>query len=266
MSAVAATVGAGAAPAPPGAVDLTVYVPAYNEELLIGKTLDTIFEALGNFSYSCEVLIYDDASTDRTSEVARRYISEHGLEDRVFVIRKERNQGLGLNFLDAARRGRGEYFIMVAGDDSEPAETLRRVLNLLGKADVIIPFFDTRLFDMKFNGDDRTFFRRLVSLLFAALVRILSGLNMNYFNGCILHRRQNILDFNVETYGLAYQPELICKILSTPGTSYLEVKVYNRDRAGGGTTAFKLKNVRSVLGSLWRILISRRFSKYPMNR
>jgi glycosyltransferase involved in cell wall biosynthesis len=248
-----------------GALDLTVYVPAYNEELLIGKTLDTIFEALDRFPYSYEILIYDDASTDRTSAVAGAYIREHGLENRVFVIRREVNPGLGKNFLDAARRGRGEYFIMVAGDDSEPAETLRRVLNLLGKADVIIPYFDTRLFDMRFNGDNRTFFRRLVSLLFAALVRIISGLNMNYFNGCILHKRQNILDFNVETYGLAYQPELICKILSTPGTSFLEVKVYNRDRAGGGTTAFKLKNVRSVAGSLWRILISRRFSKTPMN-
>jgi glycosyltransferase involved in cell wall biosynthesis len=246
-------------------VDLTIYIPAYNEELLIGKTLDTIFEALNHFDYRYEILIYDDASTDRTSEVARQYIDSHGLGDRVFLIRPEVNRGLGINFLDAARRGRGEYFIMVAGDDSEPAETLRRVLNLLGKADVIIPYFDTRLFDLRFNGDNRTMFRRFVSLMFAALVRILSGINLHYFNGCILHRRRNILHYKVETYGLAYQPELICKILSSPGTSFLEVKVYNRDREGGGTTAFKLKNVRSVAGSLWRILISRRFGKLPPN-
>lgn len=256
--------GAATAAAAPG-VDLTVYVPAFNEELLIAKTLDTILEALGHFAYSYEILIYDDASTDRTSAVAREYIERHGLQGRVEVIRTEVNRGLGLNFLDAAHRGRGEYFIMVAGDDSEPVETLRRVLNLLGKADVVIPYFDTRLFDMKFNGDNRTFFRRLTSLLFAALVRMISGLNVNYFNGCILHKRRNILDFNVQTYGLAYQPELICKILSTTGSSYLEVKVYNRDRAGGGTTAFKPKNVLSVAGSLWRILISRRFGKLPAN-
>ncbi len=249
-----------------GTTDLTIYIPAYNEELLIGKTLDTIFEALIGFSYSHEILIYDDASTDRTSDVANAYIREHGLQDRVFVIRNERNRGLGLNFLDAAQKGRGTYFIMIAGDDSEPAETVRRVLNLLGKADLIIPYFDTRLFDMRFNGDNRTFFRRLLSILFAALVRILSGLNVKYFNGCILHQRKNILAYRVETYGLAYQPELICKILSAPGTSFLEVKVYNRDRAGGGTTAFSSRNIRSVTGSLWRILISRRFSKTPINK
>lgn len=240
---------------------LTIYVPCYNEEKLIERTLDTIREATAQFGFRYEVLVYNDASKDRTGEVVGAYIQRHGLQESFYLINNEKNAGIGVNYYRAAERGRGEYFIVVFGDNAEPVESLRRVFNLIGKADVIIPYFDTRLFDLRFNGDNRNFIRRFISIVFAWIVRAISGHNIKYFNGFVIHRRANVLKHRRDTYGLGYQAELLCCVLSEPDTSFLEVKVFNYDRVEGMPTAFKPRNVVSVLGSLWRILKERRFSR-----
>jgi glycosyltransferase involved in cell wall biosynthesis len=244
-------------------LDLSIYVPCFNEERLIERTLDTIREATSGFGFSYEVLVYNDASKDRTAEITEAYISRHQLGDQFFLINNEKNAGIGVNYFRAAERGRGEYFIVIFGDNAEPVEALRRVFNLIGKADVIIPYFDTRLFDMRFNGDNRSFIRRAISITFAWIVRVISGHNVKYFNGFVIHRRENVLRHRSDTYGLGYQAELLCSVLSEPNISFLEVKVFNYDRVEGMPTAFKAKNVISVLGSLWRILKSRRFTRPP---
>ncbi len=240
-------------------VDLSIFVPAFNEEKLIVRTLNTIRTATAGFPFTYEVLVYDDASRDRTAEITRQYIQENHLENQFFLVSNAQNAGIGVNYFRAAARARGEYFIVIFGDNAEPVESLRRVLNLLGKAEVIIPYFDTRLFDLRFNGDTRGFHRRLISLTFAWIVRLFSGINVHYFNGFVLHKRANILKYPSNTYGLGYQAELLCKVLSDPNVSFLEVKVFNNDRSEGSATAFKPKNVVSVIGSLWRILANRRF-------
>jgi glycosyltransferase involved in cell wall biosynthesis len=216
---------------------------------------------LDGFGLSYEVLIYDDASQDHTSDVVSDYIAQHALGSTFFLIRNSVNAGIGVNYFRAAERGRGEYFIVIFGDNAEPVESLRRVFNLIGKADIIIPYFDTRLFDLRFNGDNRSFSRRAISVLFAWIVRLISGHNIKYFNGFVLHRRVNVLRYRRDTYGLGYQAELLCSVLSEPSVSFLEVKVFNYDRVEGVPTAFKPKNIVSVMGSLWRILRARKFGR-----
>jgi glycosyltransferase involved in cell wall biosynthesis len=245
-------------------IDLTIFVPCYNEERNIAVTLDTIDEATRGFAFTYEVLVYDDGSSDATAEVTRRYIQEHNAADRIELISNPQNAGIGINYFRAAERGRGEYFIVIFGDNAEPVEALRRVLNLIGKADVIIPYFDTRLLDLRFNGDNRSLARRAISIAFAWIVRVFSGHNIRYFNGFVIHRRANVLKHKSETYGLGYQAELLCKVLSEPGTTFLEVKVFNNDRKEGMPTAFRLRNIVSVLGSLFRILAYR--LRYPRGR
>lgn len=60
-----------------GVVDLTVVVPAYNEEHRLGPTLDAVTAYLndvdgGNRWGDWEIVVVDDGSTDRTREIAER--------------------------------------------------------------------------------------------------------------------------------------------------------------------------------------------------
>lgn len=246
------------------AIDLTIFVPCYNEARLIERTLDTIREAAQGFAFRYEILVYDDASTDGTSDVVRAYIEKHKLPpDLVVLERCEKNNGIGINYFRAAERGRGEYFIVLFGDNSEPVSSIRSIFNLIGKADVIIPYIDSRLFGGRFNSDHRSIFRRFCSINFARLVRLFSGHRIHYFNGFVMHRRQNVLKHRIHTYGLGYQAELLCRVLNDPKVTFLEVRVPCATREEGSSTAFRLKNVISVAGSLARILHYRLFGPRP---
>lgn len=54
---------------------LSFVIPAYNEEVRIGKCLDSIFRELRGASYDIEIIVVNNASTDRTKEIALKYPS-----------------------------------------------------------------------------------------------------------------------------------------------------------------------------------------------
>ncbi len=64
-----------------------VVVPAYNEEKLICRVIETMP------SFVDKIVIVDDKSSDRTAEVVREYIEKQG--SRIVLIVHETNQGVG---------------------------------------------------------------------------------------------------------------------------------------------------------------------------
>ena len=86
---------------------ISFVVPAYNEEELLGATLDAIHTAAVATGQDYEIVVADDASSDRTAEVARAH------EARVVSashrqIAATRNAG--------AREARGDLLIFVDAD------------------------------------------------------------------------------------------------------------------------------------------------------
>ena len=86
-------------------------LPVYNEERSIRRCLDSILAQ--EFS-DYEIVVSDNASTDRTPEILAGYAAR---DARVRVFRNEVNLGLIANFNRAFHLSRGEYFRWVGGDD-----------------------------------------------------------------------------------------------------------------------------------------------------
>ena len=101
---------------------LSVVIPAYNEEGRLAPTLARIKEYLAAQGRSWEVLVVDNASSDRTAEVAR--------SAGVAVLHEPR-RGKGA----AVRRGmlaaRGEYLLLSDADLSTPIEEVERLMEAL---------------------------------------------------------------------------------------------------------------------------------------
>lgn len=103
---------------------LSIIIPAYNEELRLEKTLDQVADYLQKQTYSYEVIIIENGSTDRTLEIAQNYSKHYPF---IQVI-KEEGRGKGL----AVRRGMlaasGEYRFMCDADLSMPIKEVYRFL------------------------------------------------------------------------------------------------------------------------------------------
>lgn len=106
---------------------LTVLLPAYNEELAIGPVLAEVVEALAELEGSHEILVVDDASTDRTAEVAEQFARDCW-QCPIRVIRCPENRGAGAARKVGVREAHGELVVMLDADGSYPAECIRDLI------------------------------------------------------------------------------------------------------------------------------------------
>ena len=82
-------------------------IPAYNEERLLGGTVDAIHQAARALGDPFEVIVADDASSDRTAAIAREH-GAHLIAVEFRQIAATRNAG--------ARAANGEMLVFVDAD------------------------------------------------------------------------------------------------------------------------------------------------------
>ena len=106
---------------------IAVLIPCYNEEITIGKVVDDFKKVLPE----ADIYVYDNNSNDRTSEIALA----HGA-----IVKKEPRQGKGNVVRSMFRDIEADYYIMVDGDDTYPAEFAPKLLEPLlnGQANMTI--------------------------------------------------------------------------------------------------------------------------------
>jgi len=228
-------------------VDLTFFVPCFNEEKNIANTLDAIISAINRTTLTYEIIVVDDKSQDLTNEVVREYISRN--ESRsISLIENKFNKGLGRNYIDISFVSNGTYYMLVNGDNAEPEETIFTIISGVGKADMIIPYFG--------KNDSRSLSRIYTSKAFTLLINLISGYKIQYYNGPVVHKKFNVMRWSPDTHGFAYQAEIIVKVLDEKG-SFSEVMINNFDRQEGSSSAFTIKNLFSVAHSVLQIFLRR---------
>ena len=94
---------------PPPLVSIGMAV--YNGEQYIREAVDS---ALNQTLADFELIISDNASTDRTAEICKEYVER---DSRVRYVRNERNIGGAANFNATFKLARGRYFKWLACDD-----------------------------------------------------------------------------------------------------------------------------------------------------
>lgn len=226
-------------------LDLTICVPCKNEEKNVLETLDAIVAAVSEVGCSYEIIVIDDGSTDRTSALAEQFQRDHpSLPIRLH--KNPKNLGLSRTYVNGAFLGRGKYYRYIGGDNAEPKETIVRILKMMGKADIIIPFHE------QLTG--KSFIRVAVSKLYTFLVNLLSGYSINYYNGCAVHLRYNVLRWHSYAYGFGFQADMITLLLQQ-GATYVQVPVrVGHTNKGRGASPFHIRNFVSTGHTLFEIL------------
>jgi glycosyltransferase involved in cell wall biosynthesis len=107
--------------------DYSIVLPAYNEEALLCPTLARLREAMAAVPLHGEIVVCDNASADRTAEVARA-AGAIVVAEPVRQISRARNAG--------ARTARGRFLVFVDADTLVPPRLLARALEALGSGRV----------------------------------------------------------------------------------------------------------------------------------
>jgi glycosyltransferase involved in cell wall biosynthesis len=230
---------------PADALDISFFVPCYNEEHTVTGAMDKLARVAARLNLRHEVLVFDDCSKDRTVEVVKRYQATHP-DAPVTLYTNAANRGVARNFVEGAFRARGKYYRLVCGDDIEPEASHIKLLERIGEADIIVPYFT------EIGG--RKPHRHFISRLFTRLVNVCSGYRLRYYNGCPIYRRHDVLRFHVEATGFGYQAEFLTRLLHER-RSFVEVPLVSIDREGG--TSLSFRNFVSVGHTLLKIFLRR---------
>lgn len=218
-------------------------VPCFNEELNIDATVEAIrSSAEGVISY--EIILINDASTDGTLERMRR-LSAAG--DRLRVLNNPVNLGLGGSYKRGVASAALDYLMLIPGDNGYPPQSIRRLLDHIGEADMIIPYVE--------NAAVRSRTRAFISKLYTTTLNWLFWLDLRYYNGIVVHRTTLLRTIQIVTNSFAFEAEAIIKLISR-GATYVECPVTIQERAAGASSAVKLKNVVAVLKAISQLVLT----------
>lgn len=228
---------------------ISVIVPAFNEELNLADTLDSINAAASDRDLELEIIIVNDGSQDNTGRVADGLASKDG---RVRSLHHQTNQGLGNTYFTGVKEASKDYVVLIPGDNECGVETLAPLLDALGASDIIIPY--------PVNTEIRSRFRRILSKLFVSLINFLAGLKLHYYNGTVVHRRDMLQSCPIRSSGFVYQAKILIYMLYN-GASFQQIPIkLNRNKARA-STAFRFSNLVSVSRALTQILLYRLFRR-----
>src|SRR3989344_2117407 len=115
---------------------LSVVIPTYNEERNIRKgILNKVADYLKKQKYEWEVLVVDDASTDKTLGLAREVTKNM----RNFRILAESHKGKGGTVIAGVLAAQGEIILFTDADQSTPLHEIENFLPKFGEGfDVVI--------------------------------------------------------------------------------------------------------------------------------
>ncbi len=236
--------------------NLTIVVPAYNEERTIEKTVSEVHSSAACFLEAFEVIIVDDGSHDRTGELADELAST--LSPHVKVVHFQRNRGVGAAFQEGLRLARYPYITLIPGDNAFTKSGIARMFSQVGASNLIISY--------RANFHVKTTLRRWLSGIVTLLVRGLTGRQIRDAHSLFvfpvdLARRIEL------PKGYGYHLECLCRLLLM-APSYIEVPVelnQGPDQSSGVMRVATLARLAGTVSKLCWLRITGRLVDEPGN-
>ena len=221
---------------------LSIFVPCFNEEKNITKALNYIKEGMQNISH--EILVVDDGSEDKTIEMIENF-KKNNSNINIKTFYNKNNKGLGFNYYATAHKAIGKYYMMICGDAVEPPNEIKKIVNNIGKADMIIVYIN----------DKREIFRRIISKMLVIIINLITLNNLKYYNGPNIHLVENVKSYHGKVSGFNFQAGLIIEQIRQKKT-YIEIPIDPYLRTSGTSKSLTSGNIIRVIGTIISIFLN----------
>ena len=146
---------------------LSVIVPAYNEERRLADSLKQVIEYLTVQSYTAEVIVVDDGSSDRTFEIVEELMRECS----VLRLIRTAHGGKGHACKQGVLASQGEWLFLCDSDLSMPIEELSKFVSLFQDGFQIIIASREAPGALRY---EEPYYRHFMGRVFNSIVRILA--------------------------------------------------------------------------------------------
>ncbi|MFZ5562763.1 MAG: glycosyltransferase family 2 protein [Thermodesulfobacteriota bacterium] len=112
---------------------ISIVLPAYNEEALIGRMLDHVVDVMSTNRFDYEILVVDDGSIDRTAE---RVAGKTKTNPRIRLVRHETNRGCGAAMFTGFAAAQKDLVFLTDADMQFDVSEIVSLLAVMDKADI----------------------------------------------------------------------------------------------------------------------------------
>jgi dolichyl-phosphate beta-glucosyltransferase len=129
--------------------DLSLVIPAFNEEHRIGKTLMEDVEFFCRQKFDWEMIIVDDGSMDNTCMIVQEWVNRE--QGKIRLLRLPRNRGKGAAVQLGVMNASGKYIIMADADNATPIEEVARFYEEAHDGKILIGsrYLESSMIDLK---------------------------------------------------------------------------------------------------------------------
>jgi glycosyltransferase involved in cell wall biosynthesis len=208
-----------------GGHTLSILIPVYNESYYIEQVLEEVLSAPLPEGMAREVIVVDDASTDDTPEILRKFATENPL---VQVFSHETNQGKGAAIRTAVSKAKGDIIVIQDADlEYDPREYERLLTPILREdADVV---YGSRFVASPYRRV-LYFWHSLGNQFLTMLSNCFTNLNLTDMETCYKMMRSSIVkSMPIRSNRFGIEPELTVKFAKR-GCHIYEVPISYRGR------------------------------------
>jgi glycosyltransferase involved in cell wall biosynthesis len=116
---------------------LSIFLPAYNEELIIAKTLGDVLQHAPKISSKYEIIVVNDGSTDKTAAIVKKIAKTH---PEIRLINHSTNLGYGAAIKTGLYSARYPWICYMDADGQFQFQEIKKFLPLVKSADLIIGY------------------------------------------------------------------------------------------------------------------------------
>lgn len=208
--------------------NLSVILPAHNEEEAIASTVHEVVDTLTTWLNDFEVIVVDDGSKDRTGVILDTIAAAN---PRVRVIHHPLNQGYGAALVSGFEAAGRDWIFFMDSDGQFDIHDLESFFPLLSEYDAVLGY--------RLNRQD-TWMRKLNAWGWKMLVGMVFGVYVRDVDCAFkLYPAQFFREHRLETRGAMINAEILYKF-SRAGNTYTQIGVCHLPRRGGRATGAKL--------------------------
>ena len=199
---------------------LSIVIPIYNEERTISDLVYAV-ESANKLGLDNEILLVDDFSTDKTSEILTKIHSDN---PSLIIVKHSFNQGKGAALRSAFQQASGDIILIQDADlEYDPKEYPKLLKPIIeNKADVV--------YGSRFRSDQETrvlyFWHRVANGLLTLMSNMFTNLNLTDMEtGYKVFRKDILGKIKLKENRFGIEPEITAKIARLPDIRIYEVGI-----------------------------------------